>query len=63
MKNYKLVLASSSEYRKVLLEKLHLSFICATPNIDESAQASETAQEQALRLAKHLVLIANGKGL
>jgi MAF protein len=52
MKNYKLVLASSSEYRKVLLEKLHLSFICATPNIDESAQASETAQEQALRLAK-----------
>ena len=52
MKNNKLVLASSSKYRKALLEKLHLSFICASPNIDESAQANETAQEQALRLAE-----------
>ncbi len=52
MKNNKLVLASSSEYRKALLEKLHLSFICASPNIDETAQENETAQEQALRLAK-----------
>ncbi len=52
MKNNKLVLASSSEYRKVLLEKLHLSFICASPNIDETTQENETAQEQALRLAK-----------
>ncbi|MDT8425413.1 MAG: Maf family protein [Methyloprofundus sp.] len=52
MKNHKLVLASSSEYRKALLKKLHLSFICAAPNIDEAAKANETAQEQALRLAK-----------
>jgi len=52
MKNHKLVLASSSEYRKALLEKLHLSFICANPNIDETAQANETGQEQALRLAQ-----------
>jgi len=52
MKNNKLVLASSSKYRKALLEKLHLSFICTNPNIDETAQKSETAQEQALRLAR-----------
>jgi len=52
MKNNKLVLASSSVYRKALLEKLHLSFTCASPNIDETAQENETAQEQALRLAK-----------
>lgn len=71
MKNYQLVLASSSEYRKALLEKLHLSFICATPIIDETAQANETAKEQALRLAtqkahalasaysKHIIIAAD----
>ncbi len=52
MKIYNLILASNSEYRKALLEKLNLSFICANPDIDETAQTNETGQEQALRLAK-----------
>ncbi len=52
MKNRPLVLASSSPYRKALLEKLHLKFICASPNIDETALIDENPQQQALRLAK-----------
>jgi predicted house-cleaning NTP pyrophosphatase (Maf/HAM1 superfamily) len=31
-----LVLGSTSPFRKSILEKLQLPFLCATPNIDES---------------------------
>ncbi|MCF7972026.1 MAG: Maf family nucleotide pyrophosphatase [Methylococcaceae bacterium] len=61
MKTHKLVLASSSEYRKALLEKLQLSFICANPDIDETTQKNETASEQALRLAKQKAYALAGK--
>ncbi|MCF1428218.1 MAG: Maf-like protein [Shewanella sp.] len=47
-----LVLASTSSYRKALLEKLHLSFITASPEIDETPLPDETAEELVLRLAK-----------
>ena len=47
----KLVLASSSEYRKSLLERLGLRFECHSPDIDESAQAGETPVELVERLA------------
>lgn len=47
----KLVLASTSPFRKQLLEKLHLSFLSAKPNVDESPQNGENAQQLVERLA------------
>mgnify|MGYP000258701457 CR=1 FL=1 len=47
----KLILASSSPYRKSLLEKLGLEFTCISPNVDEASVANETPQELAARLS------------
>jgi len=57
----KIVLASTSSYRKQLLEKLTLPFICAAPGVDESAQANESAEQlvQRLAVAKAKALAAN----
>ena len=49
--NYRLVLASSSTYRKEQLSKLQLPFETYHPNIDETPLHNETADETALRLA------------
>ena len=46
-----LVLASTSPFRKQLLEKLHLPFLTAKPNVDETALKDETAQQLVERLA------------
>lgn len=46
-----LILASSSPYRKQLLERLHLDFICISPDIDETAKSNETAHDLVNRLA------------
>lgn len=46
-----LVLASSSPYRKLLLSRFRLPFICHPPAIDETPLESETAPQTALRLA------------
>jgi len=46
-----LVLASTSPFRKQLLEKLHLQFITDKPNVDETPLADETAIELVERLA------------
>jgi MAF protein len=46
-----IVLASSSTYRRALLEKFGLPFICASPAIDETALPQETAQTLVARLA------------
>jgi len=51
-----IVLASTSIYRKQLLQKLKINFICAAPNIDETPQANEPAKQLALRLAKEKAL-------
>lgn len=48
----KLVLASSSPFRKALLEKLHLKFECASPDIDESPIANESIEDMVKRLAE-----------
>ncbi|MDC9728154.1 MAG: Maf family protein [Methyloprofundus sp.] len=56
MQNQKILLASSSPYRKQLLEKLNLDFTCASPNINEQTQENETAPQLALRLAKEKAL-------
>ena len=47
-----LILASSSIYRRELLQKLKIPFSCISPQIDESPLASEKPPETALRLAK-----------
>ena len=46
-----LILASSSRYRKELLERLHLPFACYSPDIDETPLAGETAEQLVKRLS------------
>lgn len=47
-----LVLASTSRYRRELLDRLRLPFECVAPGVDESALAGEAAPTQAARLAR-----------
>ncbi|MDD2833523.1 MAG: Maf family nucleotide pyrophosphatase [Methylotenera sp.] len=47
-----LILASSSPYRRELLERLRLPFICITPDVDETPINGELPQATALRLAQ-----------
>ena len=47
----KLILASSSPYRRQLLQRLQIPFTCVAPNIDESALENESAEELVGRLA------------
>ncbi|MGY3943706.1 Maf family protein [Aeromonas tecta] len=49
--NTPLILASTSRYRKALLEKLGLPFQCASPEVDESPLPGESAQTLVARLA------------
>ena len=49
--NRKLILASTSPYRKALLEKLNLDFTTAKPETDETPLTNETAVELVERLA------------
>lgn len=48
----RLVLASTSPYRRALLEKLGVTFECAAPGVDETAQPGETPRHLVLRLAQ-----------
>ncbi len=47
-----LILASSSVYRRELLQKLQIPFSCVSPKLDESALVGEEPHETALRLAQ-----------
>jgi MAF protein len=47
----RILLASTSTYRKMLLDKLQLPFICAAPQVDETPLAGESAEALVLRLA------------
>ncbi len=47
-----LILASSSIYRKELLERLQLPFSVEVPNVDETPLSGETPDQTALRLAQ-----------
>ncbi|MED5608172.1 nucleoside triphosphate pyrophosphatase [Pseudomonas sp. JH-2] len=47
-----LILASSSPYRRELLQRLRLPFECASPDIDESPLAGESAEQLVRRLAE-----------
>ena len=48
----RLVLGSSSPFRKALLEKLDLSFDCDSPDIDETPLEGESPKDIVKRLAK-----------
>ncbi|KKD01280.1 MULTISPECIES: Maf family protein [Photobacterium] len=47
-----LLLASTSPYRRSLLEKFGIPFDCASPNIDETPHPDESAEELVKRLAQ-----------
>jgi septum formation protein len=47
-----LVLASTSPYRKALLERLKLQFDCARPDIDETPLENEAVEQMVVRLAE-----------
>ena len=48
----KLILASSSVYRRMLLERLRLPFDVESPEIDETPLSGESPENTALRLAR-----------
>jgi septum formation protein len=47
-----LILASTSTYRRELLERLHLTFSCIAPGVDETRRADERPLALAVRLAR-----------
>ncbi|WP_180251145.1 Maf family protein [Enterobacter hormaechei] len=47
-----LVLATTSPYRRMLLEKLGIPFECAAPEVDETPQPGESPRHLVTRLAK-----------
>lgn len=47
----KLVLASTSRYRRELLSRLHIPFEIVSPNVDETPLPNETPSATALRLS------------
>ncbi|NUT80421.1 nucleoside triphosphate pyrophosphatase [Pseudomonas sp. NA13] len=51
-----LLLASSSVYRRELLARLGLPFVCSSPDIDESHRPGELALELVKRLAREKAL-------
>jgi len=47
-----LLLASSSRYRKQLLERLGLPFVASSPDVDETERPGETPKQLVMRLAE-----------
>lgn len=52
MPSHRLVLASTSPFRRDLLSRLQISFSVTNPEIDESALVGETPEQTALRLSE-----------
>ncbi|KEQ13190.1 Maf family protein [Endozoicomonas numazuensis] len=48
----KIILASSSPYRKSLLKRIDLPFECHSPDIDETPHSGESAQALTMRLSR-----------
>ena len=48
----KIILASSSPFRKKLLDRLHLDYDCHSPDIDETIATDEDASTYVCRLAR-----------
>lgn len=47
-----LILASSSRYRKEMLQRLQLDFDCISPSVDETPLKQESALDNCIRLAR-----------
>ena len=47
----KLVLGSTSPFRKTLLKRLHIDFVCDSPDINETPLENEPVEEMVIRLA------------
>jgi len=56
-----LILASSSPYRREILDKLGLDYSCANPNIDESPELEESIPDLVKRLAEQKALAVADK--
>lgn len=56
MNNLSLVLASTSPFRRELLGRLGIAFVCVSPGIDEAPLDRETPEATALRLAQDKAL-------
>lgn len=56
MHNLTIILGSSSEYRKTLLQRLHIPFITYAPDIDETPQEGESALQLVERLSREKAL-------
>lgn len=52
MRNPALILASSSPYRRALLQRLRLDFSCHAPEVDEARREDEDPEALATRLAR-----------
>lgn len=61
MSSIPLVLASSSPYRKLILEKINLPFVTSSPDIDESAGVNEDAEAMVARVTKEKALAIQGE--
>ena len=57
----KLILASTSPYRKALLERLQVKFLCDSPDIDESPLEGESVEHMVVRLAEFKAEAVAGK--
>ncbi len=51
-KNTPLILASSSRYRRELLDRLGLAYTCVSPDVDETPLADESPLQLSARLAR-----------
>ena len=51
MNHMKLILASTSPFRKQLLDKLELEYDTASPEVDESPRPDENIESMVVRLA------------
>jgi len=56
-----LILASTSKYRKMLLQRLALPFECESPKTDESVGANEAPADLVSRLATQKALVVANK--
>jgi len=63
MKKKKIILGSSSKFRKKLFSTLNLDFTCISPDINESQHNNEKPEDMAIRLAiekaKKICLLEN----
>lgn len=56
-----LILASASNYKKALLERLQFEFTCHAADIEEEIKTKENPEHAALRLAKEKALAVKGR--